>query len=428
MTTKERRATSARRDDEARLRRRVHDVRSTSCYEQLAEQAPRSKLGELLGALLRQRDSQGLLFVIVKIAGIAWSLAARYERRLYSFLEDGYPVGAGEPLVALDVVHARLEVAVPLGEVNLEQVAQQILQVRAKMRGEAWLAAHDLLVDLDRLIGEEWWISCCHLVDQNAQCPPVHRLVVALAEDDLGRQIFRCAAQGPRPTLHPLGEAKVGDLQVTLRVDQEILRLQIPVDQIEVVKVLEREYNLSRVKTRVRLREAADLAKMAEHLATGYIFQHHVQIRVVLEVEAQRYEERETDRLQYPLLVERVLHLLQLDDLLFIEYLHGVILLGRFVLDDHHASKRAGAQSLDALKVVETSGVGRILLPFVLKLLLRLVEELFDALGGIDLLVGSRGIVAHLSRAGARACQGSSTGLEIIQRTATSSSAYVRVR
>jgi len=280
--------------------------------------APRSKLGELLGALLRQRDSQGLLLIVVEIAGVAWSLAARYKRRLYSLLEDGYPVGAGEPLVTLDVVHARLEIAVPLGEVNLQQIAQQILQVGAKVRGETWLAAHDLLVDLDRLISEEWRISRGHLIDQYSQRPPIHRLVVALAENDLGREIFRRATQGPRPTLYPLGEAKVGDLQVTLRVDQQILRLQIPVDQIEVVQVLEREYDLGRVETRVRLRKAADLAQVTEHLATWHIFQYHVQIRVILEVEAQRYEERETDRLQYPLLVKRVLHLLQLDDLLLV--------------------------------------------------------------------------------------------------------------
>ena len=38
-------------------------------------------------------------------------------------LVDGNPVGGGEPLVALDVVDAVLEVAEALGQVHLQQVA-----------------------------------------------------------------------------------------------------------------------------------------------------------------------------------------------------------------------------------------------------------------------------------------------------------------
>ena len=52
-------------------------------------------------------------------------------------LVDGDPVGGGEPLVSLDVGDAVLEVAVPLGQVHLEQVAQQVLQVAAEVGREA---------------------------------------------------------------------------------------------------------------------------------------------------------------------------------------------------------------------------------------------------------------------------------------------------
>lgn len=55
----------------------------------------------------------------------------------YLFLVDCYPVCAHEPLVVLDVVDGVLEVAVPLGQVHLQQVAQQVLQVRAEVGGEA---------------------------------------------------------------------------------------------------------------------------------------------------------------------------------------------------------------------------------------------------------------------------------------------------
>ena len=41
-------------------------------------------------------------------------------------LVDGDPVGGGEPLVALDVVDAVLQVAIALGQVHLQQVPQQV--------------------------------------------------------------------------------------------------------------------------------------------------------------------------------------------------------------------------------------------------------------------------------------------------------------
>lgn len=56
-------------------------------------------------------------------------------------LVDGDPVCRGEPLVALDVVDAVLQVAVAFCQVNLQQVSQQILQVRAEVRGESHLRA-----------------------------------------------------------------------------------------------------------------------------------------------------------------------------------------------------------------------------------------------------------------------------------------------
>ena len=45
---------------------------------------------------------------------------------------------------------------------------------------ETNLARDDLLVDLNGLVGEKGRVACRHLVHENAQGPPVHRLVVAL--------------------------------------------------------------------------------------------------------------------------------------------------------------------------------------------------------------------------------------------------------
>uniref|UniRef100_A0A182INX3 Uncharacterized protein n=1 Tax=Anopheles atroparvus TaxID=41427 RepID=A0A182INX3_ANOAO len=169
---------------------------------------------------------------------------------------------------------------------------------------------------LYRLVGEERRVAGGHLVHQHAECPPVDRLVVALAEDDLGRQVLGRTAQRPGATLDALGEPEIGHLQVALGVDQQVFRLEIAIDQVEIVEILERQHDLGGVEARVRLREAADLPQVREHLTAGDVLQHHVQVGVVLEVELQTDQERERDGLQDALLVQRVLDLLQLDHLL----------------------------------------------------------------------------------------------------------------
>lgn len=42
------------------------------------------------------------------------------------------------------------------------------------------LPRNNLLVDLNGLVSEEWWVASSHLVDENPQGPPVHSFVVAL--------------------------------------------------------------------------------------------------------------------------------------------------------------------------------------------------------------------------------------------------------
>lgn len=54
-------------------------------------------------------------------------------------LVDGDPVRRGEPLVALDVVDAVLQVAVAFRQIDLQQVPQQVLQVGAEVGGESHL-------------------------------------------------------------------------------------------------------------------------------------------------------------------------------------------------------------------------------------------------------------------------------------------------
>lgn len=126
----------------------------------------------------------------------------RAEEVTHLSLIDGDPVGWAEPPVVFDVRNAVLQVAVPLRQVHLEQVLQQILQLvgevrrvlrlsrrirNSRERNNTYFPGDDLLVDLNGSVREERRIAGCHFVDQHAERPPVDRTVVALAEDDLWR-------------------------------------------------------------------------------------------------------------------------------------------------------------------------------------------------------------------------------------------------
>ena len=70
---------------------------------------------------------------------------------------------------------------------------------------------------------------------------PIYRFVIAFGRDYLGRQVVGGTAQRPGNIWHLFREAKVGNLQVTMTVKQEILRLQVTIDNLMGVKILQRQ-------------------------------------------------------------------------------------------------------------------------------------------------------------------------------------------
>lgn len=72
-----------------------------------------------------------------------------------------------------------------------------------------------------------------HLVDEDAQSPPIHCLSVPLVEDDLRSDVLRCSTDGKGSALgEHLGEPKVRQLQVPIISDEQILRLEISEDDV----------------------------------------------------------------------------------------------------------------------------------------------------------------------------------------------------
>ena len=173
---------------------------------------------------------------------------------------------------------------------------------------------------------------------------PVDRLVVALGGHDLGRQVVGGTAEGPCDVGHLLGEAKVGDLEVAVAVEQQVLGLQVAVDDVVRVQVVEGQGDLGGVELGDGVGEALGLAQQTEQLAALDKVHDHVQVLGVLEGAPQGDEERVLDLLQHAALVVGVLDLLHLDDLGLFQHLDGVEALVVLALDEVHASKGAGAE------------------------------------------------------------------------------------
>ena len=70
----------------------------------------------------------------------------------HPLLVDCDPICCCKPLVVLDVVYGVLEIAVPLGQVDLEQIPQQVLQVAAEVRGKPDLKDKKRIINMIRLI------------------------------------------------------------------------------------------------------------------------------------------------------------------------------------------------------------------------------------------------------------------------------------
>jgi hypothetical protein len=115
------------------------------------------------------------------------------------------------------------------------------------------------------------------------QSLPVNRLVVAFRGDDFGGQVVGRAAERPCDVGHLFGETKVGNLEVTMAVEQQVLGLQVAVDDVVRVQVVEGEGDLSGVELCDGVGEALRLAQQAEQLAALDKVHDHVQVLRVLE-------------------------------------------------------------------------------------------------------------------------------------------------
>lgn len=119
--------------------------------------------------------------------------------------------------------------------VLLEQPFNEVLAIVTDTERELNLLIFDSVHDLFLVVRVEWREAANHLVNQAAQSVEVHRFVMGVSEEHLRAEVLRRTAKCVRRVLSSLklfGETEVCKFHVAILTDENILRLQVPVEHI----------------------------------------------------------------------------------------------------------------------------------------------------------------------------------------------------
>lgn len=262
-----------------------------------------------------------------KIVSVSTPLAAKgKEPRTHPNLLplDHIPINALKPPMVLNIRRPVFQIPQPLAQVRRQQPPNEVLGDKIDVRGEDELARQDLLVDLERRVGEEGWVAGEELEEEYAKGPEVGGFAVPDGSDlqggrglggeggeggrrdadDFGSEVLGRATEGVRPIRDVLCEADcfalsasaraitsrkgkeqertVGDLEVARRVNEQVLGLEVPIDDVLRVQVLERQDQVRRKEPRDVRREPARPPEVREELASLDVFEEEIQVPFVL--------------------------------------------------------------------------------------------------------------------------------------------------
>mmetsp|Transcript_3398 Transcript_3398/g.7606 ORF Transcript_3398/g.7606 Transcript_3398/m.7606 type:complete len:221 (+) Transcript_3398:187-849(+) len=148
----------------------------------------------------------------------------------------------GEPSMA-----AYLGYSDPLQGVDDEHARDELLDVVGHVAGQCEDAALDLLEEVGNVLVVKGERAAQQRIENHAAAPHVHLgSGVELARDDFGRRVVgRAAARLEEvAVLHDVGEAEVGDAELLVAVEQQVLRLEVAVHHRVLVAVLDARHEL----------------------------------------------------------------------------------------------------------------------------------------------------------------------------------------
>ena len=146
----------------------------------------------------------------------------------------------------------------------------------------------------------EWWEADNHLIGQDAEGPPIDWECVALLLEDLRCQVLGSTAEGLSLliTFENFGETEIGQANVSIFSHKDVLRFQVSIDDLLVMKVTKCQCDGKSVELGSSLRELAGLSEVHEQLTATDKLHHKVQLGVSLENVLHTHEERMIGLLQ----------------------------------------------------------------------------------------------------------------------------------
>mmetsp|Transcript_26940 Transcript_26940/g.75743 ORF Transcript_26940/g.75743 Transcript_26940/m.75743 type:complete len:310 (-) Transcript_26940:208-1137(-) len=161
-----------------------------------------------------------------------------------------------------------------LHRVHLEHARDEIPRQLRQVRGGAVDPALDLLEEAgDRFI-VEWQRPAKQRVEDDTAGPHIDLGTgVEMPADDLGRSIVGRPAGCPQkvPVPHQVGKAKVGNFDVQIGIQQEILRLQVAMGNLLEVAVLDSRNDLVEEVAGLVSRQASFGHDVIEQLSSGNV-------------------------------------------------------------------------------------------------------------------------------------------------------------
>lgn len=177
---------------------------------------------------------------------------------------------------------------------------------------------------------------------------------MSLSVHHLRRHILDCAAKAVRLAIQRmLRQAEVGQRNVTVLVQQNVLRLQIAIDDPQPMQMVQRQRQLSQIELDILLGEHHLLAQAREQITAAQKVQYQIQLAGRLKCIVQLHDERVAHIGENVALVgapHAILHL----ERRFLQHLHGVQRAGVHADDfahQKHFAKRSLAQHFEQLKL-----------------------------------------------------------------------------
>ena len=206
----------------------------------------------------------------------------RHIGRLVLSSEKLIEVYVIEEPVLLHVVGSVLEVTISLGQLSSQQMLDERLELGVEAVGVLGLSIYDFSVNIHRIVILEWRVPGKHFVEEDSESPPVHWLAVALVQQDFRCDVFRGSADCVGALCDHFRESEVYQLQVAVRANHYVFRLQVSVHYFFTLEVLKNGDDLSAIKCGLLGVEVAHAPVVGEQVSSFEQLCHEVNVSVVL--------------------------------------------------------------------------------------------------------------------------------------------------